>query len=236
MRWKEIVGDYLSFTRKDRIAVLVIVFLLLAVFFLPKFITREDSAKPAGNDNVWITALNRLEQKQAEDEKDPGNAYSSSYYQYDRTKNNYYAKENTELFYFDPNTLSPGDWEKLGIRQKTIRTIQNYLTKGGRFRKPEDVKKIYGLFPDEYERIAPYIRIAANDNPVSETTYTQQETKPLRPVASRYAVIDINTADTTAFISLPGIGSKLASRIVNFRDKLGGVPFYKPGWRNIWPA
>jgi competence ComEA-like helix-hairpin-helix protein len=35
-------------------------------------------------------------------------------------------------------------------------------------------------------------------------------------------VIDINTADTTAFISLPGIGSKLASRIANFREKLGG--------------
>jgi competence ComEA-like helix-hairpin-helix protein len=35
-------------------------------------------------------------------------------------------------------------------------------------------------------------------------------------------VIDINLADTTAFISLPGIGSRLANRIVNFRDKLGG--------------
>jgi competence ComEA-like helix-hairpin-helix protein len=29
-------------------------------------------------------------------------------------------------------------------------------------------------------------------------------------------------ADTTAFIALPGIGSKLASRIISFRDKLGG--------------
>ncbi len=37
--------------------------------------------------------------------------------------------------------------------------------------------------------------------------------------------IDINTADTTAFIALPGIGNKLANRIVEFRNKLGG--FYK---------
>jgi len=35
-------------------------------------------------------------------------------------------------------------------------------------------------------------------------------------------MIDINTADTSAFISLPGIGSKLAARIVTFREKLGG--------------
>ena len=34
--------------------------------------------------------------------------------------------------------------------------------------------------------------------------------------------VEINSADTTAFIMLPGIGSKLALRIINFRDKLGG--------------
>ena len=33
---------------------------------------------------------------------------------------------------------------------------------------------------------------------------------------------DINEADTSAFIALPGIGSKLAARIVLFREKLGG--------------
>jgi competence ComEA-like helix-hairpin-helix protein len=35
-------------------------------------------------------------------------------------------------------------------------------------------------------------------------------------------VVNINAADTAAFIALPGIGSKLASRIVLFREKLGG--------------
>jgi len=34
--------------------------------------------------------------------------------------------------------------------------------------------------------------------------------------------LDINMADTSAFINLPGIGNKLAARIVNFRNKLGG--------------
>jgi competence ComEA-like helix-hairpin-helix protein len=34
--------------------------------------------------------------------------------------------------------------------------------------------------------------------------------------------IDINKADTTVFIALPGIGSKLASRIVAYREKLHG--------------
>lgn len=34
--------------------------------------------------------------------------------------------------------------------------------------------------------------------------------------------MEINTADTSAWIALPGIGSKLAQRIVLFREKLGG--------------
>ena len=38
-------------------------------------------------------------------------------------------------------------------------------------------------------------------------------------------LIDINVADTSAFIALPGIGSKLSQRIISFRNKLGG--FYK---------
>jgi competence ComEA-like helix-hairpin-helix protein len=34
--------------------------------------------------------------------------------------------------------------------------------------------------------------------------------------------VEINEADTSAFISLPGIGSKLSQRIIAFRNKLGG--------------
>jgi competence ComEA-like helix-hairpin-helix protein len=34
--------------------------------------------------------------------------------------------------------------------------------------------------------------------------------------------VNVNSADTMALIALPGIGSKLALRILNFRDKLGG--------------
>ena len=79
------------------------------------------------------------------------------------------------------------------------------------------------MFPNEYERIAPYIKI----EPVSEpnknfTGKLSPEIQPVKTYASRYADVDINSADTTAFIALPGIGSKLAARIISFRDKLGG--------------
>lgn len=150
---------------------------------------------------------------------------NSSTYQYDRSTNNYYNKSKGELFYFDPNNLSADGWQKLGLREKTIHTIQNYLSKGGHFKKPEDLQKVYGLFPNEYERIAPYIKIEASNestNPKDFTNKPTTENQPVKTYTSRYAVVDINSADTTSLIALPGIGSKLAMRIINFRDKLGG--------------
>jgi|CXWL01.1.fsa_nt_gi competence ComEA-like helix-hairpin-helix protein len=228
MQWKEFVADYLSFTRRDRVAIIVIILIITGVFFLPKALSYSNSSKPATPDTAWIAAMKRIELKEPESYNEQNNKYNddnTTAYQYDRPGNNFYSKPKGELFYFDPNTLSTENWQRLGLRDKTISTIQNYLSKGGKFKKPEDLQRIYGLFPNEYERIAPYIKIepaSASNNYKDFTGNPFTENQPAKTFAPRYAILDINTADTTAFIALPGIGSKLAARIVNFRDKLGG--------------
>lgn len=147
-------------------------------------------------------------------------------YQYDKRKSSYEnAIAKGELFYFDPNTISTSEWKRLGLRDKTIKTIENYLNKGGHFYKPEDLQRIYGLQDDEYERLKPYIKIESNASKTDEafvSLKSKDEMHPTKTSAARYSIIDVNIADTTAFISLPGIGSKLALRIVTFREKLGG--------------
>ena len=227
MNWKDFIKDYLTFTRRDRIAIIVILFILAGVFVLPKALSHGASSKSETADTTWIAAIKKIEQKEAENDRqyDKSDENNSTAYQYDRRENNYSNKSKGELFYFDPNTLSVQGWQKLGLRDKTISTIQNYLSKGGKFRKPEDLQRIYGLFPNEYERIAPYIKIESvgeTNNYKDFTDKTRPENQPPKTYASKYSIIDINSGDTTAFISLPGIGSKLAARIINFRDKLGG--------------
>ncbi|RYF82997.1 MAG: helix-hairpin-helix domain-containing protein, partial [Chitinophagaceae bacterium] len=118
---------------------------------------------------------------------------------------------------FDPNMISAEDWKKLGLRDKTIATILNFRSKGGKFRKPEDIKKIWGLFPDEAERLMPYVQIAQ-----AAPAYEQRMPTYANTVKPTLAHIDINAADSNAFIALPGIGSKLSQRIINFRNRLGG--------------
>lgn len=53
----------------------------------------------------------------------------------------------------------------------------------------------------------------------------QKKNSSFSSLKRRIEPFEINVADTTQFIALPGIGSKLAARIVTFREKLGG--FYE---------
>jgi competence ComEA-like helix-hairpin-helix protein len=228
VKWNEFVSDYLTFSRKERIAVLAIAILILFVIVAPKLISHRNAATSnTVTDTSWISAAKKLEIKETEGkDRKPYNTQSGDNdyaYQYDRSVNS--SSPSGNLFYFDPNTLDQEGWKKLGLRDKTIHTIQNYLSKGGRFKKPEDLQRIYGLFPNEYERIAPYIKIEAGEetkNNANNTDKNPVESQPAKTYTSGYSIIEINSADTAAFVALPGIGSKLAARIVNFRDKLGG--------------
>jgi competence ComEA-like helix-hairpin-helix protein len=223
MKWKEFVTDYLSFTRKDRIGILVIIGMMAIVSFLPMVFPKNSRLNSTTIDTTWAVAMKKLEQKESEnnEQQSPQHNNDDNYaYQYDRSTNNYNDRPKGELFFFDPNTISTNEWKKLGLRDKTIHTIQNYLSKGGRFKKPEDLQRVYGLRTNEYERLAPFIKIESTKE--SNAVRISNESQSAKIFTPRYSPIDINTADTTAFIALPGIGSKLAARIVNFRDKLGG--------------
>ena len=203
---------------------------MIFIVFLPDMISQTKNIEHDPNDTTWIAAVKKLRIDSinaSEDRFQKVNDETDSYtYQFDKTKNAYYENRASkkELFYFDPNTASEADWKNLGLRDKTIKTIINYLDKGGHFYKPNDLQKIYGLHKDEYERLFPYVRIELHTTATKETyvAVLPADYQRSRSKAARYSVLDINTADTSEFIALPGIGSKLASRIINFRDKLGG--------------
>ena len=230
LKWGEFIKDYLAFTRKERIGILTVVSVILFTLFLPDILSKTTRNRPTKMDTAWIAAVKRSEikvQDSADNEyqkNDNENAYA---YQYEKRKSSY--NENNiikgELFYFDPNTISGSEWKRLGLKDKTIKTIENYRSKGGRFYKPEDLQRIYGLRDDEYKRLKPFIKIESHTVKTTEepaSSRPKDEIQQSKTYTTRYSIIDVNTADTTAFISLPGIGSKLAARIITFREKLGG--------------
>ena len=221
------VPEYLSFTRKERAGIAVIFLLIIVCITLPFLFHLFIKSKPVDHTafEKEITALNMQQQDST------GNFINRNFDENNFTpyqspaKNGYSRNPKGELFYFDPNTLPAGGWIKLGVREKTANTIQNYTSKGGRFNKPEDIGKIWGLHEDEVKRLLPYVRITEkSQNKPSASTSPPAFNTYKKPTFSITAV-DVNEADTAAFITLPGIGSKLANRIVSFREKLGG--FYK---------
>lgn len=218
-----ILSSYLTFTKKERRGIITVLILILFFstlpFLYPQFI--KEKTINADNFKKEIEGLN-IKQDTAAGFTKKNYTDDDSYSNYYQPSEKKYSSSKGELFYFDPNTASAAEWQRLGVKEKTIGTIQNYLSKGGHFYKPEDISKIWGLHKEEVERMIPYIQIAPKESNFSQQTY---ETKNYDKPKYTPSVIDINTTDTAALIALPGIGSKLAQRIVSFRDKLGG--FYK---------
>lgn len=124
-------------------------------------------------------------------------------------------------FNFDPNTISPEEWTQLGLSAKQIKVIINYVAKGGKFFNKEDLRKIYSISERDYARLEPYITISTPQKTATVYQPTERPTK-YSESNSRKVIVKVNEADTPAFKSLRGIGSVLASRIVKFRDGLGG--------------
>ncbi|NOU61214.1 helix-hairpin-helix domain-containing protein [Marinifilum caeruleilacunae] len=116
-----------------------------------------------------------------------------------------HSNENLKLFKFNPNTISSSDWQNLGVKPVISNRIRKYLSTGARFKSADDLSKIYGFDPVLLEKLRPYVQI----HPSKEKMITHQ-------------MIDLNMADTTLLRSLPGIGKVLSSRIVKYKNLLGG--------------
>lgn len=122
-------------------------------------------------------------------------------------------------FEFDPNSIGEKEWLRLGFSIKQIRVINNYISKGGRFYKKEDLKRIYSISEAQYALVEPFIRIAASYNSnkfvkdKKAATFNNRIPVPL---------IELNLADSLSLLTVRGIGPAFASRIIRFRDRLGG--------------
>lgn len=212
---KKFIKDYLTFGKRDRVGIIAVIVLIAVIYALPYLFAKKEPF-PVKESSVLIKAIDTLASKQKNNSYTKNDQDNETGYQYEPSQ----AKSFTgELFRFDPNNLSLDGWLKLGLNERTSKIIDNYRNKGGKFYKPDDLKKIWGMPEGFYERVKNYIVIEPLQKNFNQTNSPRQVfEKPERKIV----LVTINEADTAALIALPGIGSRLASRIVNFREKLGG--------------
>ena len=100
-----------------------------------------------------------------------------------------------ESFVFDPNTVSLEDLQRLGLSPRQAESIENYRSKGGRFRTKADFQKMYVVSDTLFARLESFIEIPK---------------------------LELNAADSASLVALRGIGPWYARKILDYRQRLGG--------------
>ncbi len=144
---KSFLFHFFHFSRQERNGVFVLFIILVLVFLLkwmmPYFVV---------NNSTFITSQVESEQ--------PINDIDTSL-KHDVLSSQSDSKEvfERELFVFNPNTITEEEALQLGFPKKLTATLLNFRKKGGRFFKPDDLKKLYGLPPTLYQTLESYILI-----------------------------------------------------------------------------
>jgi len=207
---KSFIRDYFTLTTRERNGGLALMFIIIAqIGFLAwyNYFKEPESSLLEKHQLILIKAEEKLIDQQRQKKDSVDKHFAGKYESY--------QKMPASLFDFDPNTITDEEWQALGLSEKQIRIIRNYLNKGGKFRKNEDVASIYGIQPQLYKRLEPHIKITAPAEILKKNSF-EKNTFPAK------RLIDLNTADTTLLCELPLVGPGRARMIFKYREALGG--------------
>ena len=124
---------------------------------------------------------------------------------------------------FDPNTVDSMTLLHLGFKPWQAKNMLKYRAKGGKYRKKEDLKKLYGMTDSMYLALTPYIYI--KDSIVVDSARidsVRTDSLPKWNSTKKDTILNLRTADTTELKLIRGIGSYRAKMIVRYREQLGG--------------
>ena len=225
--------QFLYFTKPQLRGVLALVMLILFVSIAPRVYYYFNPPKfDDGQDyrNEIIAFQKQLDELKQNDslsavESPEFNPYAESHFS--RKKES--VNRNIVLFPFNPNTIGVEEWQKLGMSKKQAEAIERAKANGFKFRKPEDVAKVYVIGEKGYQRLKNYITIPQEKKEAPREAYQAKEEK--KPYQRQ--LINLNLADTFELVKLNGIGPSYARRIFKYRTRLGG--FYEIAQlREVW--
>ena len=182
----EPIKSWFGFSRRERRSTFILLIIIYLIILLRYIVPEKNIAIeyiPAGDTEIEITS----EKIQAK-------------------------SDISKPFSFDPNTVSYDTLLKIGLASKTAGTLIKYRNKGGKFRTPSDLKKVYGIDDSLAGKLMSYVKVKTDSLPKRRGSAYDQNKK----------LLEINSCDSASLVSLPGIGPVLASRIIKYRHLLGG--------------
>ena len=144
-----------------------------------------------------------------------------------RNYSNYYSKKKKYKApdsKFNPNTYTLSDWINLGLSEKQSVVILKFTARG--IYTEEDLKRIFVIPEVLFELIRDSVVYPERfQNTPNQESFKKQ--------AKQITLINLNTADTTEFMKIYGIGAFYATQIIRYREKLGGY-FTKEQLFEVW--
>ena len=210
--WK----DFFYFSKSQRVGIIVLVLLILFTlalnFFLPYFYTfpEPDGTKFLSEAQDFKKHLHSRDslRRAAWEER------------YKKEFDQKFPSRKTEIIYslfsFDPNKADSITFVKLGLRNYVASNILKFRSRGGVFKTKESFSKVYGLTPDKFKELEPYISIAVIAEARRDSVRTPNKIK------SSNVIVELNSADTSQLMQVYGIGRGYAKGIVRFRQQTGG--------------
>lgn len=193
---KKFLNDYFGFNKQQRRGLIVLCVLCFLLLVLR--VTYSYFLPPSKMKVQWI------------DLKVDSTTSVPSYPE--RTVNTYVPRTLSTTT-FNPNTCDYTTLLAVGFPKKTAGTFIKFREKGFVVKQKKDLLKVYGVSLQLYASLENLMVI---DVPKKLEPAKEKTKKPVLPS------IELNTADTTALQSLPGIGSVISKRIIKYRDLLGG--------------
>lgn len=175
------VKPYFIFSQTEKTGMLAVMILIIGIILLPRIIYHNSQKLQVKKENI----LSYLKDDATEQQNDI---------------------LNTEKI--DLNLANEQELQNLPCIDAIIaKRIVAYREKVKPFERTEDIKKVYGLQDNCYEKLLPYIF-------VSSVSQKNETTTPLT-----FQKINLNTCDSVQLVQLKGIGAKTARQILQIRNK-----------------
>lgn len=132
----------------------------------------------------------------------------------------------TKLFYFDPNKIDSQTAILLGLPEKQVRSLMHYRLKGGRFKNRDDFAKLYGLSPENFQLLRPYILMNNESEKVGAYYYRNQPNRNAglnKNERNEFDLkkININSINETEWSKITLIPQALVKQIIAYKTYLG---------------
>lgn len=131
------------------------------------------------------------------------------------------------FFNFSPNTISKDSLLLLGVSDVLANQWVNYRNKVKPFQSVNDLKKLYAMNDSVLEELKPYMlwqskSVVPKKKFEKQSSNGKQAQREIAVETPKTLKIRLNAAELSELIKLKGIGNVYATRIIKYRELLGG--------------